>query len=269
MRPSTTCVEHRVIERPDDIGDLQIPPTDVKQEQGYYSVCRQGYCGVYRTLDRATMSNNWEEFIQETDWTRRSLETTPNWFLEIMIEDTEGDRILDIASGDGSIEELFRGDTIVGADISKNRLDGVELPVQANAERLPFQTESLDSVVSIETIEHLSNPGAFVDEIHRILKPDGTAYIKTPNKLTHDIFQLSNGNLDRRKEAHPSVLTPTKFERLFAQFSSIDMFDVGLLDYQKEKIKAANPTLAKLVEYIPFSKLPKFFQPSITAVVRK
>lgn len=215
------------------------------------------------------MSNTWEELVQETDWTRRSLETTPDWFLEIMIGGTAGDRILDIASGDGSIEDRFRADTVVGADISKDRLYGVESPVQANAERLPFRTECFDSVVSIETIEHLSHPGAFADEIHRILRPNGTAYIKTPNKLTHDIFQISNGNLDRRAEEHPSVLTPAKFKRLFDQFSTIDLFDVGLMEYQKEKIKAANPALAKLVEYIPFSNLPKFCQPSIIAVVRK
>jgi ubiquinone/menaquinone biosynthesis C-methylase UbiE len=50
---------------------------------------------------------------------------------------------------------------------------------------LPYQDNQFESVVSFQVIEHIKKDELFLSEIHRVLKPGGTALITTPNiKLT-------------------------------------------------------------------------------------
>ncbi|MEO9482523.1 MAG: methyltransferase domain-containing protein [Ekhidna sp.] len=49
----------------------------------------------------------------------------------------------------------------------------------------PFEDNSFDSIVTFQVIEHVKQDEQFVREIHRVLKPGGTALITTPNiKMT-------------------------------------------------------------------------------------
>ena len=52
--------------------------------------------------------------------------------------------------------------------------------VVGDAYKLPFEDNTVDYVVAGETIEHLEEPKAFVDEALRILKPGGYLAISTP-----------------------------------------------------------------------------------------
>lgn len=57
--------------------------------------------------------------------------------------------------------------------------------IQANIPPLPFEDNSFDSIVSFQVIEHIKDDNKYLQEINRILKPGGKAYISTPNiKLT-------------------------------------------------------------------------------------
>jgi SAM-dependent methyltransferase len=51
---------------------------------------------------------------------------------------------------------------------------------QADALRLPFQTEVFDIVISQETVEHVANPFRAVQEMERVLKLDGVLYLQVP-----------------------------------------------------------------------------------------
>ena len=45
----------------------------------------------------------------------------------------------------------------------------------------PIESNSFDKVFAKHIIEHLNDPGKFIEEIHRILKPGGTAFFETPH----------------------------------------------------------------------------------------
>lgn len=50
--------------------------------------------------------------------------------------------------------------------------------------RAPHDDAFFDAAVSFQVIEHIQDDDHFIGEIHRLLKPGGTAYITTPNRDT-------------------------------------------------------------------------------------
>jgi len=51
----------------------------------------------------------------------------------------------------------------------------------ANAHNLPFSDGSVDCVLSISLLKYLENPERCVEELYRVLKPDGATIIQFPN----------------------------------------------------------------------------------------
>lgn len=90
-------------------------------------------------------------------------------------------------NGNLHAELVERARRVVGADVAreevaKMRDEGYEVVV-ADAERLgelPVDTE-FDVVVAGELIEHLSNPGSFLDGARHVTGPDGRLVLSTPN----------------------------------------------------------------------------------------
>jgi SAM-dependent methyltransferase len=50
---------------------------------------------------------------------------------------------------------------------------------RGDAHQLPFADDSFDAVVSMEVLEHLHSPERVVDEIRRVLKPEGRLVLTT------------------------------------------------------------------------------------------
>ena len=84
---------------------------------------------------------------------------------------------------------------VYGLDLEydENRLQNPTHYRKASAENFDFPVK-FDTVVALDLIEHLSNPGLFLDACARNLKPGGVLIIATPNcfnlfnmasKLTH------------------------------------------------------------------------------------
>lgn len=103
-----------------------------------------------------------------------------------------GMKVLDVACGEGYGSNLMKtwgAKSVIGVDVSKEALEkanknfaqeGVEF-INHSAEELPFEDNSFDVVISLETIEHLDHPEKFIQEIKRVVKPDGTILISCPN----------------------------------------------------------------------------------------
>lgn len=96
-------------------------------------------------------------------------------------------RVLDIGCATGALLETLKtgGWETFGVEISKPQAEycrgrGLEVysrPLEENR----FPGESFDVILASHLIEHLNNPGAFVQEVCRILKRGGCFYITTPD----------------------------------------------------------------------------------------
>lgn len=86
----------------------------------------------------------------------------------------------------------------------------------ADVTRVPARSQSVDCIVCTEVLEHLPNPQTCVDEMHRLLRQDGLAFVSVP------FF-------------YPVHADPYDFQRFtedglryqFRNFSSVEVFRMG------------------------------------------
>ena len=104
--------------------------------------------------------------------------------LERRCPEISGKRVLDAPCGQGPLSELLAG---LGARVDAFDLtppprvpDGVTFRA-ADLERVALEPNVYDVVLSIEGIEHLHNPSAWIETIARSLKAGGLLILSTPN----------------------------------------------------------------------------------------
>ena len=111
--------------------------------------------------------------------------------------------VLEYGAGSGSLllslalENRFRA--LVGVDISETALQNISkawsdmsgvmgvsidkltlmTPIKDTLPMVP--SESVDVILSLDTIEHVLNPYIVLDELHRVAKPEGVFVISVPN----------------------------------------------------------------------------------------
>lgn len=97
--------------------------------------------------------------------------------------------LVDVGCGKGSlwgeVSDLFT--RYIGVDVI--RYDG--FPIDAEFEKVNLDSGRAalpdgcaEIVASVETIEHLENPRAFIRELARLAKPNGYVIVTTPNQLS-------------------------------------------------------------------------------------
>jgi ubiquinone/menaquinone biosynthesis C-methylase UbiE len=106
--------------------------------------------------------------------------------------DVAGLRVLEVGCGRGAFAGLLadRGAHVTAADLSPEAVritadwlgDRVETRV-ADICALPFEDESFDLVVSLETVEHTDDPTRALSELVRVTKRGGRLIVTTPSYL--------------------------------------------------------------------------------------
>lgn len=101
--------------------------------------------------------------------------------------------VLDIASGSGYGTKMLSSSAkkVYGVDVNEVAVNyatkhygskNIEYKV-GDGELIPLPDNSVDVVVTFETIEHIKDYEKFVAEVQRVLKPEGLAIVSTPNDL--------------------------------------------------------------------------------------
>ena len=94
-------------------------------------------------------------------------------------------RVLDLGCGVGHSFHLLAPRKTVGVDLDAAALAGQDREtVVADMRALPFAAGSFASVLSVHSLEHVPDPDRVLDEVARVLEPDGVAVFVTPNRLT-------------------------------------------------------------------------------------
>ena len=106
--------------------------------------------------------------------------------------------VLDVACGMGYAAPLFvqaGAAKYVGVDLDEETVnaaaecygggDRIRFHVDNACELRRVAADSFDLVVSFETIEHVSSPEAFLLNVRRVLRRNGTFIVSTPNRLRY------------------------------------------------------------------------------------
>ncbi|MCU0418237.1 MAG: methyltransferase domain-containing protein [Cyclobacteriaceae bacterium] len=135
-----------------------------------------------------------------------------------------GKSVLDIACGVGygsAIIHQLGATRVCGVDISeeaitfakKNYSRSIEF-VQSDYRALAADQPLYDLIVSFETLEHLPEPGDFLEKMSRLLKPGGSLLCSTPNKQKFSAQGIHN-------PFHVNELTLTEFREVFSRYFHI------------------------------------------------
>ena len=165
-----------------------------------------------------------------------------------------GADVLEVAPGPGylAVELARRGCQVTGLDISRSfveiarqhaRQAGVRVDFRrGDAASLPFAAESFDLVVCQAAFKNFTRPLSALDEMHRVLRPGGTAVIHDLRRdasaadIGREVGGMSLGRLSGRmtrwalRMLRRRAYTPAQFERLAADsaFHTCDVRTQGV-----------------------------------------
>src|SRR4051795_2050050 len=122
----------------------------------------------------------------ENYWFRRHLAV-----YEWVADRCAGLDVVDMACGEGYGVDVLarRARRVTGVDANPEahehaRLKYTRPGVRFVRDLVESYSEPCDAIVFLQTIEHVQNPGAILDQFRSMLRPGGSAYVSTPNVLT-------------------------------------------------------------------------------------
>jgi ubiquinone/menaquinone biosynthesis C-methylase UbiE len=144
-------------------------------------------------------------------------------------------KVLDIASGEGYGSNLLSEEAsyVFGVDIDTETIEKAKLKYrksnlsfqQGTTSSIPLEDNTVDVVVSFETIEHHDEHDEMMSEITRVLKPEGIVIISTPDKY----YYSDAGSF--KNEFHIKELYKDEFENLISKsFSNVQLLTQKYID---------------------------------------
>ena len=172
---------------------------------------------------------------EDNKLSNRELEIEHKQRYQSILQLAQGKTVLDIASGEGYGTSILSSVAIqtIGVDINPQLVEHANKKyggenirfLHGSATAIPLDANTIDLVVSFETLEHISEQAQrqFILEVTRVLKPGGVFIVSTPNKDNYTI-RYSHYN-----EFHVHELSRDGFEDLLkSRFRHVVLYDQGL-----------------------------------------
>ena len=172
--------------------------------------------------------------------------------------------ILNMGAGlttDNKIRSL-KGEVIkvVGVDVNSEIMKNEDLDeaIVITNNKLPFADNTFNLVWSDYVLEHIDDPGTFLQEIYRVLKPRASFFFRTPNKhhyvslmarMTPDWFHKRIANKVRGLSNEAHELYPT-FHKLNSRNSITTYARLAGFRYIDLRLIEAEPS------YLMFHSIP-------------
>lgn len=140
------------------------------------------------------MKNKWtEERLETFVYSKDSIDHLHRY--SIVSNYIKDKIVLDIASGEGYGSNIIsdKAKFVYGVDIDDAAIQKAKLKyvkenlkfIVGHTSNIPIANNTVDVVVSFETIEHHNEHIEMMDEIKRVLKSNGLLIISTPDKLNY------------------------------------------------------------------------------------
>ena len=150
--------------------------------------------------------------------------------------------LLDIACGSGYGSEMLQDACeamVVGIDIDQTAVAAAKQAFSnpqivfmvGTGTALPFQPDSFLTITSMETLEHIEDDRGFLGELSRVLRPEGTCIISTPNQMHSLTHRVTN-------PYHVREYSEDQLKNLLSSFfQSIQVFYQGFDDSYHETVQ--------------------------------
>jgi len=152
--------------------------------------------------------------------------------------------LLDFGCGSKPYSELFVNvSEYIGVDLQNDAHDHTneDVDIYYDGKILPFEDESFQNLLSSEVFEHVPNINDSINEIHRVLKPNGKLLVTTPfsfpeHEMPFDFRRLSHNGLIQLLEENGFKV---EYIKRYGNFNSVigQLIAMGIHDcvYTKNK----------------------------------
>jgi len=151
-------------------------------------------CGTHFVSDSTDVADFYEKFREQRYRTE--------WHIPLLVPFTEakGKSVLEIGTGNGADAAMFalNGANYTGVDLTEAALDATRQHFEVlgldgrfqreNAEQLSFSDDSFDWVYSHGVLHHTPDPQRAINEVWRVLKPNGRAIIMIYHKNSFNYY---------------------------------------------------------------------------------
>jgi 2-polyprenyl-6-hydroxyphenyl methylase/3-demethylubiquinone-9 3-methyltransferase len=149
--------------------------------------------GVNNTFYDALEEAWYEDDLHPIALLRAENATRNPWIQEKILKSATGARdILDIGCGAGFLTNALAkdGHRVTGIDLSAKTLNVAKKKdvthsvhyMQLDAFALPFPPQSFDVICAMDFLEHIEMPGRIIEDISRLLRPNGLFFFHTFNR---------------------------------------------------------------------------------------